>query len=155
MPTHFKLKNTHETSQKSLEEKSSKAAVLKEKLDDRKKIAKASERYYKAKAKADKLRAKAKMLGRSVGKMEDKLDSNQEDNEKDVKSATADMQAAKAEFKSAKEVVERSIEDLGIASDRKDVTTTIIPWQKWYLCFLPIMTLLTLEWVIRRTKGLV
>ena len=53
------------------------------------------------------------------------------------------------------EDMRRLIEDLGTASDRKDVTTTIIPWQKWYLCFLPIMTLLTLEWVIRRTKGLV
>jgi hypothetical protein len=105
MPSQFKLKNTHETAQKSLEEKSSKAAVLKEKLEDRKKIAKASERFFKAKAKADKFKAKAKMLARTVGKMEDKMDSNQEDNEKDVKSATAEMQAAKAELKSTKEVV--------------------------------------------------
>ena len=53
------------------------------------------------------------------------------------------------------EDMRRLIEDLGTASDRKDVTRTIIPWQRWYLWFLPLMTLLTLEWVIRRTKGLV
>ena len=48
----------------------------------------------------------------------------------------------------------RLIETLGPASDRREIVEEIVLWQS-YWWFVPIMLLLTTEWILRRVKGMV
>ena len=50
--------------------------------------------------------------------------------------------------------MQRLVELLGPASDHREITKEIQLWQS-YWWFVPIMLLLTAEWILRRTKGLV
>ena len=52
------------------------------------------------------------------------------------------------------EDMHRLVDKLGPASDRREVVREIHLWQS-YWWFVPIMVLLTAEWVLRRVKGLV
>ena len=52
------------------------------------------------------------------------------------------------------EEMQRLVELLGPASDHREITEEIQLWQS-YWWFAPIMLLLTTEWILRRTKGLV
>ena len=52
------------------------------------------------------------------------------------------------------EEMQRLVELLGPASDHREITEEIQLWQS-YWWFVPIMLLLTAEWILRRTKGLV
>ena len=52
------------------------------------------------------------------------------------------------------EEMQRLVELLGPASDHREITEEIQLWQS-YWWFTPIMLLLTAEWILRRTKGLV
>ena len=52
------------------------------------------------------------------------------------------------------EEMQRLVELLGPASDHREITEEIQLWQS-YWWFTPIILLLTTEWILRRTKGLV
>jgi hypothetical protein len=52
------------------------------------------------------------------------------------------------------EDLRRLIETLGPASDRREITKETALWQS-YWWFIPIMLLLTAEWILRRVKGMV
>ena len=52
------------------------------------------------------------------------------------------------------EEMRRLIETLGPASDRREIVEEIVLWQS-YWWFVPIMLLLTAEWILRRVKGMV
>ncbi|MDP7011064.1 MAG: VWA domain-containing protein [Verrucomicrobiota bacterium] len=52
------------------------------------------------------------------------------------------------------EEMHRLIEALGPASDRREIVEEIVLWQS-YWWFVPVMLLLTTEWILRRVKGMV
>ena len=52
------------------------------------------------------------------------------------------------------EEMRRLIETLGPASNRREIVEEIVLWQS-YWWFVPIMLLLTTEWILRRVKGMV
>ena len=52
------------------------------------------------------------------------------------------------------EDLRRLVDVLGPASDQRDIVEETVLWQS-YWWFVPVMLLLTLEWVLRRVKGLV
>ena len=52
------------------------------------------------------------------------------------------------------EEMRRLIDTLGPASNRREIVEEIVLWQS-YWWFVPIMFLLTTEWILRRVKGMV